>query len=75
MKPDSLPIFEQVKAAAQVPKGIPLLRLGFRPFYVAGALLAALLVPLSPVDIATLDPLANGAMVRRLLNDPVYQLK
>jgi len=46
MKPDSLPIFEQVKAAAQLPLGLPLLRLGFRPLYVGGALLAALIVPL-----------------------------
>jgi uncharacterized protein (DUF1800 family) len=36
---------------------------------------AALLAPLPPVDIAALDPLVSGAMVRRLLNDPVYQLK
>lgn len=62
MKPDSLPIFEQVKAAAQVPKGLPLLRLGFRPFYIAGALLAALLVPLwvamflGPVQMAPNAP-------------------
>jgi len=46
MKPDSLPIFTEVKAAARVPQGLPLLRLGFRPFYVGGALLAALIVPL-----------------------------
>jgi len=46
MKPDSLPIFAEVKAAALRPKGIPLLRLGFRPFYIGGALLAALIVPL-----------------------------
>lgn len=62
MKPDSLPIFEQVKAAAQVPKGIPLLRLGFRPFYIGGALLAALMVPLwvaiflGPVQLAPNAP-------------------
>lgn len=46
MKPDSLPIFSEVKAAAQMSKGMPLLRLGFRPFYIGGALLAALIVPL-----------------------------
>nr|MDP2190323.1 NnrS family protein [Rhodoferax sp.] len=46
MKPDFLPIFTEVKAAAQVPKGLPLLRLGFRPFYTGGALIAALFVPL-----------------------------
>ena len=46
MKPDSLPIFTEVKAAALVPQGLPLLRLGFRPFYVGGALIAALFVPL-----------------------------
>jgi uncharacterized protein involved in response to NO len=45
MKPDSLPIFSEVKAAALLPKGIPMLRLGFRPFYIGGALLAALNVP------------------------------
>lgn len=46
MKPDALPIFTEVKAAAQVPQGLPWLRLGFRPFYIGGALLAALIVPL-----------------------------
>ena len=46
MKPDSLPIFSEVKAAAQLPPGWPVLRLGFRPFYIGGALLAALIVPL-----------------------------
>lgn len=46
MKSDSLPIFSEVKAAAQVLQGWPLLRLGFRPFYLGGALLAALNVPL-----------------------------
>ncbi|WP_114972056.1 NnrS family protein [Rhodoferax ferrireducens] len=46
MKPDSLPIFNEVKAAAQLPKDLPFLRLGFRPFYVGGALIAALIVPL-----------------------------
>jgi uncharacterized protein involved in response to NO len=46
MESVSLPIFSEVKAAAQRPKGWPLLRLGFRPFYLGGALLAALAVPL-----------------------------
>ncbi len=46
MKPVSLPLFSAAQAAAPVPRGWPLLRLGFRPFYLAGALLAALLVPL-----------------------------
>ena len=46
MKPDSLPIFSEVKAAAQGLVGWPVLRLGFRPFYIGGALLAALFVPL-----------------------------
>jgi len=46
MKSEPLPIFEHVKAAAQKPQGLPLLRLGFRPFYIGGALLAALIVPL-----------------------------
>ena len=43
MKPDSLPLFSEVKAAAQMPPGWPVLRLGFRPFYIGGALLAALI--------------------------------
>jgi len=46
MKPDALPIFPTAKAAAPAPQGQPLLRLGFRPFYIGGALLAALSVPL-----------------------------
>ncbi len=46
MKPVSLPIFSEVKAAAEKPHGWPVLRLAFRPFYLAGALLAALAVPL-----------------------------
>lgn len=46
MKPSSLPIFPEAKAAVQRPPGLPFLRLGFRPFYVGGALLAALIVPL-----------------------------
>ena len=46
MKPDSLPIFKTAQTAAPALKGLPLLRLGFRPFYIGGALLAALNVPL-----------------------------
>jgi uncharacterized protein involved in response to NO len=46
MKPTSLPLFSETNAAAQRPQGLPFLRLGFRPFYVGGALLAALIVPL-----------------------------
>ena len=46
MKSVSLPIFSEVKAAAEKPQGWPLLRLGFRPFYIGGSLVAALAVPL-----------------------------
>jgi len=46
MKPDSLPIFSEVKAAAQPLQGLPWFRLGFRPFYLGGAFLAELIVPL-----------------------------
>ncbi len=46
MKPTSLPISSKSQGAAQQPAGLPFLRLGFRPFYVGGALLAALIVPL-----------------------------
>lgn len=46
MKSVSLPIFSEVKAAAEKPQGWPLLRLGFRPFYLGGALIAAVWVPL-----------------------------
>ncbi len=46
MKSMSLPIFTEGKAAAQKPLGWPVLRLGFRPFYIGGALVAALTVPL-----------------------------
>jgi len=46
MKPVPLPLFTENRAAADRPKGWPLLRLGFRPFYIGGALAAALLVPL-----------------------------
>ena len=46
MKTETLPIFDPSKSAVAQPKGWPLLRLGFRPFYIGGALLAALIVPL-----------------------------
>jgi len=46
MKSVSLPIFSDAKAAAEKPKGWALLRLGFRPFYIAAALAATVLVPL-----------------------------
>jgi len=46
MKPVPLPLFTESRAATEKPKGWPLLRLGFRPFYIGGALAAALLVPL-----------------------------
>jgi uncharacterized protein involved in response to NO len=46
MKPESLPIFKAAHAAEPALKGLPFLRLGFRPFYIGGALLAALIVPL-----------------------------
>ncbi|PKO61579.1 MAG: short-chain dehydrogenase [Betaproteobacteria bacterium HGW-Betaproteobacteria-18] len=46
MKSVSLPIFSEVKAAAEKPQGWPFLRLGFRPFYLGGTLVAALAVPL-----------------------------
>ena len=46
MKSDSLPIFRSLQPAQPAPPGWPLLRLGFRPFYLGGAVLAALIVPL-----------------------------
>lgn len=46
IKTESLPLFSKAEAAVNQPKGWPFLRLGFRPFYVAGALAATLLVPL-----------------------------
>ncbi|MCF8157403.1 MAG: NnrS family protein [Rhodoferax sp.] len=46
MKFVPLPLFTESRAAAEKPKGWPFLRLGFRPFYICGALAAALLVPL-----------------------------
>ncbi|MDO8769119.1 MAG: NnrS family protein [Burkholderiaceae bacterium] len=46
MKPNSPPLFQPMKTATPAPQGLPVLRLGFRPFYLGGALLAALIVPL-----------------------------
>jgi uncharacterized protein involved in response to NO len=46
MKPDPLPLFKASKSVAPALRGWPFLRLGFRPFYVGGALLAAVNVPL-----------------------------
>ena len=46
MKSIALPIFSEFKAPAQKPPGWPVLRLGFRPFYLGGALVAVLTVPL-----------------------------
>jgi uncharacterized protein involved in response to NO len=46
MNTDSLPIFKAVPPAAPAPQGLPVLRLGFRPFYIGGTLLAALALPL-----------------------------
>ena len=46
MKPVPLPLFKIGEPTSSAPKGWPLLRLGFRPFYLGGALLAALIVPL-----------------------------
>ncbi len=36
---------------------------------------AALLLPIAPVDVEVLDRQASGALVRQLLTDPAYQLK
>lgn len=46
MKSIPLPLLSDVRTAAKRPSGWPLLRLGFRPFYLGAALVAALLVPL-----------------------------
>ena len=37
--------------------------------------ITTLLLPIPPADGAVLDRDGSGALVRRLLNDPVYQLK
>lgn len=46
MKSESLPIFKKAEPVGPAPRGVPWLRLGFRPFYLGGALVAALIVPL-----------------------------
>lgn len=46
MKSNELPIFKPMNLGLPAQQGLPLLRLGFRPFYLAGALLAAVIVPL-----------------------------
>ncbi len=46
MNIDSLPIFKAVPPAASATHGLPVLRLGFRLFYIAGTLFAALALPL-----------------------------
>lgn len=46
MKSNELPIFKPMNLGVPAPQGLPLLRLGFRPFYLGGALLAAVIVPL-----------------------------
>ena len=45
MKSDSLPLLNAAARQAAEPHGLPLLRLGFRPFYLCAALLAALAIP------------------------------
>ena len=46
MKSNELPLFKPMNLGLPEPQGLPLLRLGFRPFYLGGALLAAVIVPL-----------------------------
>ena len=46
MKSKELPIFKPMNLGMPTPQGLPVLRLGFRPFYLGGALLAAVIVPL-----------------------------
>ncbi len=46
MTTEFLPIFRAASAPAPTPQGLAVLRLGFRPFYLAGTLFAALAVPL-----------------------------
>ena len=45
MKPVSAPVLNILEPGSHLPRGMPLLRLGFRPFYLCAALLAALAVP------------------------------
>ncbi len=44
--PGVQPLSRPTRKPVEAPRGLPLLRLGFRPFYLAAALLAALAVPL-----------------------------
>lgn len=46
MKSNELPLFKPMNLVLPAPQGLPILRLGFRPFYLGGALLAAVIVPL-----------------------------
>ena len=46
MTSKELPIFKPMNLGSPAPQGLPVLRLGFRPFYLGGALLAAVIVPL-----------------------------
>ena len=41
----------------------------------ASAAASSLLLPLSPVDTELLDPKVSSALIRQLIQDPVYQLK
>lgn len=60
MKSADLPIFQSGKTNTLQPRGWPLLRLGFRPFYLAGASAAAGLVPLWLVIFLGGAPLATA---------------
>jgi uncharacterized protein involved in response to NO len=64
MRPEPLPLFPTPRAgAAPAPAGWPLLRLGFRPFYLGAAAFSALAMPvwiaafLGRLDLATTPPL------------------
>ena len=46
MTNESLPIFKPAPVAVPALQGLPVLRLGFRPFYIAGTLFAALALPI-----------------------------
>jgi uncharacterized protein involved in response to NO len=46
MKSNELPLFKPMNLGQPAPQGLPVLRLGFRPFYLGGAFLAAVIVPL-----------------------------
>ncbi len=45
MKPVSTPVLNILEPGSHLPRGMPLLRLGFRPFYLCAALLGMLAVP------------------------------